>query len=117
MKNTFDKGPEGWCSYDYHSSVVAGGHNIFVLVTHERSGGINDSGYVWCDENRWSADTPEHPLSILPLIFYRKWINEDAIDLKEAEVSVYLRGDDLNRYFPDGIQCFHKHTILRQSRL
>ena len=21
------------------------------------------------------------------------------------------------RYFPDGIQCFHKHTILRQSRL
>ena len=24
---------------------------------------------------------------------------------------------DLNRYFPDGIQCFHKHTILRQSRL
>ena len=23
----------------------------------------------------------------------------------------------LNRYFPDGIQCFHKHTILRQSRL
>ena len=22
-----------------------------------------------------------------------------------------------NRYFPDGIQCFHKHTILRQSRL
>ena len=25
--------------------------------------------------------------------------------------------DSLNRYFPDGIQCFHKHTILRQSRL
>ena len=23
----------------------------------------------------------------------------------------------LSRYFPDGIQCFHKHTILRQSRL
>ena len=23
----------------------------------------------------------------------------------------------LGRYFPDGIQCFHKHTILRQSRL
>ena len=22
-----------------------------------------------------------------------------------------------SRYFPDGIQCFHKHTILRQSRL
>ena len=27
------------------------------------------------------------------------------------------RGHSLNRYFPDGIQCFHKHTILRQSRL
>ena len=24
---------------------------------------------------------------------------------------------DISRYFPDGIQCFHKHTILRQSRL
>ena len=23
----------------------------------------------------------------------------------------------ISRYFPDGIQCFHKHTILRQSRL
>ena len=23
----------------------------------------------------------------------------------------------VSRYFPDGIQCFHKHTILRQSRL
>ena len=23
----------------------------------------------------------------------------------------------LTRYFPDGIQCFHKHTILRQYRL
>ena len=27
------------------------------------------------------------------------------------------QGTVLTRYFPDGIQCFHKHTILRQSRL
>ena len=27
--NTFEKGPEGWCSYDYHASIIAG-QNYFV---------------------------------------------------------------------------------------
>ena len=40
---------------------------------------------------------------MLPLIFYRSWINEDPIDLVNAEVSVYLRGDNLRL---DGAQCF-----------
>ncbi len=31
--------------------------------------------------------------------------------------NVTLFAKSINRYFPDGIQCFHKHTILRQSRL
>ena len=101
MKTTFDKGPEGWCSYDYHGSVT-GGKNIFILTTHERSGGVNDSGYVWCDEHRWSADTPEVPLSILPLLYYRSWTNDGPVDLREAEVSVYLRGDGLDVY---GAKC------------
>jgi hypothetical protein len=64
---------------------------------------VDDSGYVWSDHTRWSADTPENPLSILPLIFYRKWVDADPIDLREAEVSVYLRGDDLQL---DGAHCF-----------
>ena len=103
VKNSFDKGPEGWCSYDYHASIVAGGRNIFVLAGWRPQGGVNDSGYVYTDPAGWSADTPEKPLSILPLIFYRNWVNADPIDLRDAEVSVYLKGDDLQL---DGAQCF-----------
>ena len=103
LKNRFDKGPEGWCSYDYHASIVAGGTNIFILAAWEKEGGVGNSGYVWADHRRWSADTPEQPLSILPLLFYRRWINADPIDLRQAEVSVYLRGDNLRL---DGAQCF-----------
>lgn len=96
IHNSFDKGPEGWCSYDYHASIVAGGHNIFILTTWAREGGVANSGYVWADHSRWSTDTPERPVSILPLLFYRHWINEDPLDLRGAEVSVYLRGDNLD---------------------
>jgi hypothetical protein len=108
LKTTFDKGPEGWCSYDYHGSVT-GGKNIFILTTHERSGGVNDSGYVWCDEHRWSADTPEVPLSILPLLYYRSWTNDGPVDLRGAEVSVYLRGDNLNVYGADCLFWVHSN--------
>ena len=103
ITNHFDKGPEGWCSYDYHASMVSGGHNVFILSTWVREGGVNNSGYVFTDHTRWSADTPEKPLSILPLIFYRGWINEDPVDLRNACVSVYLRGDSLKL---DGVQCY-----------
>ena len=103
IKNSFDKGEEAWCSYDYHASMVDGGKNVFVLAAWEPRGGVNDSGYVWVDHTRWSADTPEKPLSILPLLFYRRWISADPIDLHDAEVSVYLRGDGLRL---DGAQCY-----------
>ena len=102
VKNSFDRGPESWCSYDYHASMVADGTNIFILATWAAEGGVGDSGYVWTDHRRWSADTPEKPLSILPFLFYRNWANEGAVDLRGAEVSVYLRGDDLRL---DGAQC------------
>ena len=98
MKNSFDKGPESWCSYDYHASIVAGVNNIFILPTHVKTGGVNNSGYVWVDQTRWSADTPEVPMSILPFLFYRSWINADLINLENASISVYLRGDDLNLF-------------------
>src|SRR5262245_24645081 len=32
IKNTFAKGPEGWCSYEYHASVIARSE-IFILAT------------------------------------------------------------------------------------
>ncbi len=102
LRTTFDKGPERWCSYDYHMSVL-GRSNIFVLTTHETSGGVNGSGYVWADEHRWSADTPEAPVSVLPLIYYRTWDDEGTVDLRGADVSVYLRGDGLEL---DGASCY-----------
>ena len=102
VKNSFVRGPQGWCSYDYHASVASGGRNIFILATWERQGGPNDAGYVWTDNTRWSADTPEKPLSILPLIFYRSWVDAGPLDLCGAEVSFYLRGDGVRL---DGAQC------------
>jgi hypothetical protein len=101
--NTFSIGPEAWCSYDYHHSMVSGGQNIFILTTWSPEGGVNNSGHVWTDHTRWSADTPEKPLSILPLLFYRRWVNLGPVDLRNAEVSVYLRGDHLKM---DGAQCY-----------
>lgn len=103
IKNSFTKGPEGWCSYDYHASIVADGVNIFVLATWMKEGGVNNGGYIWVDHRRWSADTPEKPLSILPLLFYRSWLDADPVDLRGCEVSVYLRGDGLRL---DGAQCY-----------
>ena len=103
ISNSFERGPEGWCSYDYHASVVAGGQNIFILTTWRPDRGVGNGGYVWADQSRWSADTPEKPLSILPLIHYRSWVNEDPVDLRDAELAVYLRGDDL---VLDGAECY-----------
>jgi hypothetical protein len=103
IRNRFEKGPEGWCSYDYHASIVADGQNIFVLTTWQRNGGVGDHGHIWTDHRRWSADTPEQPISILPLIYYRNWLGDDPIDLREADVSVYLRGDNLRL---DGALCY-----------
>ena len=102
LRNSFARGPESWCSYDYHASVVAR-RNVFILATWEKKGGVGNSGYVWVDHAGWSADTPEKPISILPLIFYRAWVDADPIDLRGVEVSVYLRGNDLQL---DGAQCF-----------
>lgn len=45
--------------------------------------------------HQWSADTPEQPVSILALIHYRNWVDLGPIDLRGAQLSVYLRGDDL----------------------
>ncbi len=102
ITNSFEKGPEAWCSYEYHASMVAGS-NIFVLTTWSAEGGVGNGGFVWADQSRWSCDAPEKPLSILPLINYRNWTDDDPVDLRGAELAVYLRGDGLNM---DGAECY-----------
>ena len=82
---------------------MAKGRDIFVLTSWERTGGIDGGPYIWADENRWSTDTPENPMSILPLILYRSWIGGDSLDLRDAEISVYLRGDNLQL---NGAKCY-----------
>ena len=103
IKNNFDKGPEGWCSYDYHASIVADGSNIFILATWAAQGGVDNGSFIWTDHRRWSADTPERPLSILPLLCYRSWVGADPLDMRQSAVAVHLRADRLHL---DGAQCF-----------
>ena len=103
-KNTFSKGPEGWCSYDYHQSMAQRDRRgIFVLLTTEKHGGVNDGPYAWTTHHLWTPDVPEDPISILPLLHYRGWMNEDKVDLRDAEVSFSLRGDNLNLR---GAECY-----------
>jgi hypothetical protein len=102
VHNTFQHGPEVWCAYDYHASMVSDGTNIFVLGTWDPRGGPAGGGCVWVDHRRWSADTPESPLSILPLLTYRNWVNAGPLDLRGAVVSCRLRGDRLRL---DGARC------------
>ena len=102
LGNKFNRGHEGWCSYDYHASVTSGG-NCFILATWLKRGGPDGGNCIWVDHHRWSADTPEKPLSILPLLLYRSWVDGEFVDLRGREVSVHLRGDDLEL---DGAKSF-----------
>ena len=94
MKHDFDIGPEGFCSYDYEGCVRAG-RNIFVLAAWSPTGGVDDSGYIWTNQAAWSADTPEDPISVFAFTLRRRWAGEEDYDILGAEVSLYLRGDDL----------------------
>ena len=115
VANTFDRGRESWQIYDYNGGI-AGGGNVFFLASWEKTGGVGDSGYIWADDSRWRIDTPEDPHSILAFILYHTWVVLDArepareteaprptvyvkgdeLDLREAVVSVRLRGDALD---------------------
>jgi hypothetical protein len=99
--NAFDKNREGWQVYDYNGG--AGAENKFFPASWERAGGFADSGYIWADDSRWRIDTPETPHSILALILYRSWVGSEALNLRDATLSVCLRGDELNLH---GAQCY-----------
>ncbi len=49
--NSFDSGWESWQIYDYNGG--SGGENVFFLTSWEKSGGLENSGYVWADESLW----------------------------------------------------------------
>lgn len=95
VANTFSKDREGWQIYDYNGGKKGGG-NVFFPATWEKSGGVNDSGYIWADDSRWRIDTPENPNSILAFIIYRDWVKAGPLDLRDADLSVHLRGDNLD---------------------
>lgn len=101
LVNRFDQGPEGWQVYDYNGG--SGPNNAFYPVTWEKSRGVRNSGYIWGDDSRWRIDTPENPHSILAFIIYRSWLKGKQLDLRNARVSVALRGDNLNLR---GAKCY-----------
>src|ERR1051325_874667 len=90
----FESGDESWNIYDYNGG--SGNQDVYNPVTWEKTGGVNNSGYIWGDDSRWRIDTPENPHSILSFIHYRRWLKGEPVDVRDAEVSVYLRGDKLD---------------------
>jgi len=61
--DTFEKGPEAWCSYEYHASVISD-HGVFIRALWSKTGGPNDGGYIWVhrDNSRWHMTS--RPLEI-----------------------------------------------------
>jgi len=113
LLSSFERTPEGWHVYDYNGGIDGGG-NVFYPVTWQKTGGVGNSGFVWADDSRWRIDLPEQPNSILAFILYRRWAPGDQpftvktspggeLDLRNAEVSVYLRGDGLDL---KGAKCY-----------
>jgi hypothetical protein len=95
VKNHFNEGREGWRIYDYNGGKSGGG-NVFFPAVWEKNGGVENSGYIWADDSKWRIDTPEEPDSILPFIIYRTWVDANALDIRGAKLSLYLRGDKLD---------------------
>ena len=103
LRNAFDHDTEMWQIYDAAQSVELlkqvgpeRFHDIYYAPTWERTGGVNNSGYIWADDARWSLDEPETPRSILALMVWRQWYLRGPVDLRNARLSVYLRGDGLD---------------------
>lgn len=110
--HNFDSNPNDWHSYDY-SGVEGGGYNHFLLLNWADMGGVDPktgqtdkskNGYATAHHSFWRIDTPETPDSILALINYHLWDSKQTEklgvkplkDWRNAQVSFYLRGDDLN---------------------
>jgi hypothetical protein len=98
--NDFDRGHNsgGWAIYEWIPSKVGGvigaTHNLHP-VSLEDCNGVDDSGYAWADDTRWTIDVPDSN-SILPFLFYDVYKPLRRGDLRNAVVSVYLRGKGLD---------------------
>jgi hypothetical protein len=113
VENHFNKTREGWRIYDYNGGKPGGG-NAFFPAVWEKIGGVENSGYIWADDSKWRIDTPEEPDSILPFIIYRSWVKGKALDVRGAELSLYLRGDKLDL---KGAKClFWAFNRMRGTR-
>jgi hypothetical protein len=94
----FDTWHERWSTYQ----DAYGYGNVFYPLTHQRRGGVADSGFVWTDASRWLVDAPESPPSILVALTYWRWMFSsawrartgfgDSVDLTNATLQVDLRG-------------------------
>lgn len=93
VTNTFDWGQDNWWVYNYAENTE---YNVFYPTSWESKGGLENTGFIWAGDSRWSIDSPEEPDSILALLTYPSWSGNKALDLRNATVSVYLRGDDLD---------------------
>lgn len=82
-----------WVSYDFNGGAF-GNENVFYPASWA------SDGYIWTDNSRWRIDTPETPHSILALLVYPGWLamhpRGGTLDLTSAEVSLTLRGVDLD---------------------
>lgn len=95
LKHSFDHDYEMWCAYDY-AACLATDHDVYRPAHWESKGGVNNSGYIWVNDSQWSIDTPENPHSILALMTWRQWYLRDPVDLRDATLSVFLCGDNLD---------------------
>jgi len=105
VNNTFDNFFEYWFTYDYERDKNQ--KNPFVPVTWEDYDGVNNSGHIWTDDNRWTIDALENPVSIIPLIHYRgeeicdkgiTYYHTNTVDFTNVTISFYLKKENLNLY-------------------
>jgi hypothetical protein len=91
VSDSFDKGYSGnWNTYNWE--LVNGfANSVFYPASSENQEGVDNTGFIWTDDSRWGVDMPDS-YSILPFIFY----SPIQFDLRNALLSVYLRGTDLD---------------------
>jgi hypothetical protein len=77
----------GWTIYDWYALPGGGADHKFHPVSLEDSGGVNDSGYAWGDDTRWTIDFPDSN-SILPFLVYDVHNPLRHGDMRNAVVSV-----------------------------
>lgn len=89
--NDFDgRNSGGWAIYDWRGAT----HKLHPVSLEDRDG-VDDSGYAWGDDTRWTIDVPDSN-SILCFLVYDKRRPLFSGDARNAIVSVYLRGKALD---------------------